>query len=81
MAQIQPLCQVYTPKYRNLPTPYGPKTVSSQGQLSLPNEVLAAVGLQPGQAVYVVENEDPKGTILLVPEVIAGLKGAGGHPR
>ena len=48
--------------------PHGPRPISPQGQLGLPKELLEAVGLKAGSEVYVMENEDPKGTILIVPK-------------
>jgi bifunctional DNA-binding transcriptional regulator/antitoxin component of YhaV-PrlF toxin-antitoxin module len=53
-------------------TPHGPRPISNQGQVSLPKEILAAIGLEPGaSAVFVLEHDDPQGSILLIPEAMA----------
>jgi bifunctional DNA-binding transcriptional regulator/antitoxin component of YhaV-PrlF toxin-antitoxin module len=52
--------------------PHGPRPLSSQGQISLPKELLAAIGLRPGEsALFVIENDDPPGTLLLIPAEMA----------
>jgi bifunctional DNA-binding transcriptional regulator/antitoxin component of YhaV-PrlF toxin-antitoxin module len=63
-------------------TPHGPRPISTQGQVSVPKEVLVAVGLTPGSsAVFVLENDAPPGTILLVPEDMAAGWFASGRAR
>jgi AbrB family looped-hinge helix DNA binding protein len=52
-------------------TPHGPKPISPNGQVVLPKEILAAVGIKAGESVYVMENEEPAGTILVIPERLA----------
>lgn len=52
-------------------TPHGPKPINPNGQIVLPKEVLRSVGLEPGESVFVMENEKLKGTILVVPEKMA----------
>lgn len=51
--------------------PHGPKPISKNGQIVLPKEVLAAADLQPGDAVYVMSNDQPPGSILVIPVEIA----------
>ncbi len=52
--------------------PHGPRPISSQGQISLPKELIVAIGLRPGaSSVFVIENDDPAGTLLLVPSAMA----------
>jgi len=53
------------------PTPHGPKAIAANGQIVLPKELLESVGLKAGQSVFVIENEEPAGTILVVPERLA----------
>ena len=52
-------------------TPHGPKVIATNGQVVLPKEVLEAVGMKPGESVFVIENAEPAGTILVVPERLA----------
>jgi len=52
-------------------TPHGPRPISANGQVVLPKEILEAVGLKPGDAVFVMANQKPPGTILVIPERIA----------
>lgn len=47
--------------------PYGPHKIATNGQVVLPKDVLAATGLQPGDAVYVQAIDDPPGAVLVVP--------------
>jgi len=52
--------------------PHGPRPLSAQGQISLPKELISAIGLRPGDsALFVIENDDPPGTLLLVPAEMA----------
>lgn len=51
--------------------PHGPHRIASNGQVVLPKDVLRAANLEPGDAIYVQVNDDPPGTILLVPMEIA----------
>ena len=48
-------------------TPYGPKPISSKGQLALPLELLRAVGLEVGDQVYVMTSDETPGGLLVVP--------------
>ncbi len=53
------------------PTPHGPRPIAANGQIVLPKELLQSVGLRAGESVFVIENERPPGTILVVPERLA----------
>jgi bifunctional DNA-binding transcriptional regulator/antitoxin component of YhaV-PrlF toxin-antitoxin module len=53
------------------PTPHGPKPIASNGQIVLPKVLLESVGLKAGESVFVIENHEPPGTILVVPERMA----------
>ncbi len=47
--------------------PVGPRRITSQAQVSLPAEVMADVNLQKGADVYWQVQDDPPGTVLLIP--------------
>lgn len=46
---------------------YGPHRVTRNGQVVIPKDVLRAVGVEPGEAVYFVPGDTPKEGVLLVP--------------
>lgn len=47
--------------------PHGPYRISRNGQVVLGKDVLEATGLQPGDSVYLLPNDDPPGAILIIP--------------
>lgn len=51
--------------------PYGPKAVSPKGQVALPQELMRSSGLVAGDQVYVLEWDDPPGSILILPIELA----------
>ena len=51
--------------------PHGPHKIATNGQVVVPKDVLAASGLQPGDAVYVQALLDPEGAVLIVPAPMA----------
>jgi bifunctional DNA-binding transcriptional regulator/antitoxin component of YhaV-PrlF toxin-antitoxin module len=61
--------------------PYGPKAVSPKGQVALPLELMRSSGLQAGDHVYVVEWDDPPGSILILPAEIAVQWFEGGRAK
>ena len=50
-----------------LHVPHGPYRISQNGQVVLGKDVLEATGLQPGDSVYLLPNDDPPGAILVIP--------------
>ncbi len=51
--------------------PYGPHRIGQNRQVALPAELMKAVDLQPGDAVYLQANPDVPGTVLIVPVEMA----------
>lgn len=51
--------------------PHGPHPISKNGQIVLPKDVLAEADLEYGDAVYVMSNDEPPGTILVIPVEVA----------
>lgn len=51
--------------------PHGPHRIAKTGQVVLAKDVLSEVDLAPGDYVYVVPNEQVRGTILIVPADLA----------
>jgi hypothetical protein len=53
-------------------TPYGPRQITLNRQLSVPKELMDRAHLRPGDQVYLQWNEQLPGTILIIPvEIIA----------
>ena len=50
-----------------LDVPYGPHQVQSVGTVSIPKELRAAVGAEPGTSIHWILNPDIPGTLVLVP--------------
>jgi hypothetical protein len=49
---------------------YGPRTVTSARQVSLPEELLKEIRLIPGAEVYFALNDSEPGTVVLIPETL-----------
>jgi antidote-toxin recognition MazE-like antitoxin len=51
----------------NVDTPYGPRQITPNRQVSLPKELMDRAHLRPGDQVYIQWNADLPGTLLVVP--------------
>lgn len=45
----------------------GPGTINQKRQIGIPAPVLKAAGLEPGDQVYFQAQEDPPGSIVMIP--------------
>ena len=48
--------------------PKGPRKIAPKNQVSVPRELLDAIGVQVGEAVYVGLNPDKAGTLVVIPQ-------------
>lgn len=51
--------------------PHGPHRIGQNRQVALPAGLMSRVHLRPGDEVYLQVNEDPPGTLLVIPMEIA----------
>jgi len=47
--------------------PHGPRKIGPKNQVSLPGELLAAIGVEQGEDVWVAVNTEPPGTLIVMP--------------
>ena len=52
--------------------PYGPRSISGRHQVSLPPELMQAVGLTDDDEVFLAPNLDLPGTIVVIPARLLG---------
>lgn len=50
--------------------PHGPRRVAPKNQVSLPAELLGAVGVSIGDNVWVALNPDRPGTLIVIPQTL-----------
>lgn len=46
--------------------PYGPRRVAAKNQISLPTELMVAIGVSIGENVFLMMNPDRPGTLVLL---------------
>ena len=51
----------------DMETPFGPRLITGNRQVSLPKELMDRANLHPGDRVYVQWNDAEPGTLLIVP--------------
>jgi antitoxin component of MazEF toxin-antitoxin module len=51
--------------------PHGPHRIGQNRQVALPVDLMSRVHLRPGDEVYLQVNDDPPGTLLVIPMEIA----------
>ena len=52
---------------RDMDTPFGPRGITGNRQVSLPKELMDRASLQPGDQVHVQWNDAEPGTLLIIP--------------
>jgi bifunctional DNA-binding transcriptional regulator/antitoxin component of YhaV-PrlF toxin-antitoxin module len=50
--------------------PHGPRKVGAKGQITLPEELLTAIGAGTGANVWVTLNPDRPGTLVIIPQAL-----------
>jgi hypothetical protein len=53
--------------------PRGPRRIGPKNQVSVPAELLAAIGVEQGQDVWIAINGDRPGTLVVIPEPLMEL--------
>lgn len=52
------------------PLPQGPRRVAPKNQITVPAELLDAIGVVVGGEVFVVSNPDRPGTLVIIPRAM-----------
>lgn len=57
----------------SIDTPHGPRTIQKTGNVSIPKDLQAEVGIGPGKQIHWILNPDMLGTLVLVPSTMMNL--------